>query len=351
MAANLDHPEIQRKLDPQNMLSYIEGFKKQCSHGEELARKFTLPDADGVENILICGMGGSAIGGDILRAYVSGEISVPVDVIRNYTLPNYVSEKSLVIISSYSGNTEETFSAYYDAKRRSAKIVAITAGGKLGEACKQYKHPFLEIPGGYSPRAALGYSFIPLLVFFERWDFIANQAEAIEHMHHMLDQSIQSNQFSVPESDSPAKQLARKLFRTVPVIYAGEGPFQPIAARWRAQLNENAKNYARDFTIPEMNHNEILGWSHPDSVLKTFHVLYLLDHGYHDQIKKRFEVMKSIIQPAVNGITEVHSEGAELLGRLFSLINLGDFVSVYLAYLNQQDPTPIPAIDQLKSSL
>ncbi|RJP25436.1 MAG: bifunctional phosphoglucose/phosphomannose isomerase [Candidatus Omnitrophota bacterium] len=351
MSVNLDSMEMRKMIDPEDMLSYVEQFDEQCNQGERLAVDFPLPRYDDIKHVIICGMGGSAIGGDILRAYASREAALPIEVVRNYILPRYVDSKSLVVVSSYSGNTEETLSSYEEAKKRSAKIVAITTGGKLAQCCEEDGFPYLRIPAGYAPRAALGFSFMPLLVFMQRWGFIDGQKQAIAEMKRTITETIQSNRFSTPESENPAKQLARRLFDTIPVIYAGEGAFQPVAARWRTQCNENAKVFARDFSVPEMNHNEILGWKNPASILCRFHVIYLLDKEYHEQIHKRFAVMESILQSSVHGVTKISSTGNGLLARLFSLIVLGDFTSVYLAYLYRQDPTPIPAIDQLKKAL
>lgn len=351
MALNLDSAATREKIDPDGMLVLIEEFVEQCKHGEELARAFKLPAARGIQNIVICGMGGSAIGADLLKAYSVGQITVPVEVVRNYNLPNYVGPKTLVIASSYSGNTEESLAGYAEAKKRKAKIAAVTTGGKLTTLCKRDKYPCLAIPGGISPRAATGYSFIPLLVFFERWGLIPKQEKALKSLYSTLAKSVKENRFSVPTAKNKAKQLAQKLHGKLPVIYADQQHFYPVGARWRGQMNENAKHFAHDSVVPEMNHNEILGWNNPSPVLKKTHVVYLLDKGIHKQTQKRFKIMKKIIGEYADGITEVQSHGSELLARMFSIINFGDFVSCYLAYLNSQDPTPIPAIDYLKKEL
>jgi glucose/mannose-6-phosphate isomerase len=351
MAVNLDSTATRSKYDPDGMLTLIEGFVEQCKHGEELARAFKLPAIKNVQNIVICGMGGSAIGADLLKAYTVEQIPVPVEVVRNYNLPNYVGSNSLVIASSYSGNTEESLEGYAEAKKRNAKIAAVTTGGTLMDLCKKDKNPCLTIPGGISPRAATGYSFIPLLVFFERWGLIAKQDKALKALYTTLAKSIKENRYSVPTAQNKAKQLAQKLHGKLPVIYADQRHFYPIGARWRGQMNENAKHFAHDSIVPEMNHNEILGWNNPAQILKKTHVVYLLDKGIHKQTQKRFKVMKKVIGEYADGITEVNSQGSELVARMFSVINFGDFVSCYLAYLNKQDPTPIPAIDYLKKEL
>ena len=351
MAEFLDQLDKVKKIDPQNMIGLVEQFLVQCQEGEQIARSTKFPVFGKINHVVICGMGGSAIGGDLIRAYAAGVGKASVEVIRNYDLPNYVDANSLVIASSYSGNTEETLSAYSQAKKRGSKILAVTTGGKLAALCKKDGNPAILVPGGISPRAALGYSFIPLLVSFERLELIPNQSAAIKELYKVLKKSTELNACTVPLEDNPAKQLAKSLYQTIPVIYGGQDAFQPIATRWRCQFNENAKVFAHDMVVPEMNHNEILGWKNPSSILKKFHSVYLLDKGYNKQTLKRFEVMKKIIEPSASELSEVQSTGTGLLARMFSMIHFGDFVSVYLAYLYKEDPTPIKAIDYLKNEL
>ncbi|NPU98044.1 MAG: bifunctional phosphoglucose/phosphomannose isomerase [Candidatus Omnitrophica bacterium] len=351
MTKLLDKEDIRRQWDSQGMLDCVEQFTEQCRKGEELARAFHLDPLKEIHHIVICGMGGSAIGGDLLKAYAAGECALPIEVVRNYTVPHSVGPRTLVITSSYSGETEETLSCYREAKKRGAAILAITTGGKLAVDCHKDGFPYLVIPKGYAPRAALGYSFMPLLVFFERWGLLPDQSRAIQGLYRTLETCIERYSFAVPTDSNKAKQLALTLQGNLPVIYAGQDGFQPVAARWRAQINENSKSFAHDFVIPEMNHNEILGWNHPEDLVRAFHVVFLMDKGYHKQTQKRFKVMRKILEPVASGISEETSEGQGLLARLFSLILLGDFVSVYLAFLYEQDPYPIPAIDMLKSAL
>ncbi len=351
MSHILDQEGTIEKYDPQGMIFLVEKFREQCEDAERIARNFDLPVLSGAQNIVICGMGGSAIGGDLLKAYLSGSVEVPMEVVRNYSLPRYVDQNTLVIVSSYSGNTEESLSAYEQAKNQGATILGVSTGGKLAAHCKQDGFTCIRIPGGYSPRAALGYSFITLLVMMERLGYVEDQSEALQNLYNALAHSIRDNGFKQVEEQNPAKHLAQELYDAIPVIYAGQDAFHPVASRWRAQINENAKTLAHEHVVPEMNHNEILGWRHPAQLMKKFHVIYLLDKGYHEQTCKRFKVMEGILKPKVKGITKVSARGEGLLARMFTTINFGDYVSVYLAYLNQQDPTPIPAIDQLKTAM
>lgn len=351
MNHQLDQAAIRTQFDPGRILETTENFLEQCRDAERLAREFRLPRLLAIDNVVICGMGGSAIGGDLMRAYAASQSPAPIEIVRNYTLPAYVNSNTLVIAGSYSGHTEETLSCYQQAKTQGAQIVAITTGGRLAELCRQDQTPCLLIPGGYAPRAALGYSFIPLLLFFEQWGLVSPQTDAIQDMHLTLKNCIEQYKFDSPFDANPAKQLAAALQNVIPVIYAGQDAFEPIPARWRAQFNENTKSFAHNFVVPEMNHNEILGWSHPTQALEKLQPIFLIDRGYHKQTAKRFQIMKAIFESASKHVIEISSQGESLLARMMSLISLGDFTSIYLAYLYRQDPTPIPAIDRLKEEL
>ncbi len=347
----LDQTNFINQIDPSGMLECVENFEQQCRHGEQIARNYLIHRNSGIQSIVICGMGGSAIGGDLIRSYMSQAANVPVEIVRNYSLPNYVGPETLVIASSYSGNTEETLSCFMQAKERNALRFAITTGGQLQQVCKDENILHIEIPGGLSPRAALGYSFLPLLVSLEKMGIIPDQKNAVQTSYATLQKCKQLYSAITPTEFNPAKQLAKKLHGHIPVIYVGQDAFQPIGARWQAQINENAKHFAHHFVVPEMNHNEILGWSHPNEILQNFHAVMLMDEDYHPQTKKRFQICKELIEPHTKGVDVIHSFGDTLLARMFSLISLGDYTSVYLAYLNKQDPVPIPAIDHLKKAL
>jgi len=345
----LDDIVLRQKVDPNDMLGCIERFKDQCLDAVERARKISLPSYPVFQNILICGMGGSAIGGDLIRAYSAHHCTIPVGVNRNYTLPAYVNQNTLVIVSSYSGNTEETLAAYNEARSLGAYIIGVTTGGILAQRCKEDNNPCYTFPSGYQPRAALGYSFLSLLVLFESLGLIPTQKDALDDLHQVLNTCKQNNQFSCPLDKNQSKQLAQKLHNKIPVIYSGQDAFAPVASRWSGQFNENAKVLAHASTLPEMNHNEILGWANPAENLKNFHIIYLLDSGYLPQTRKRFEITRDLLSQYPHSIIE--SCGNTLLGRMFSLIHLADYVSLYLAYLYEENPTPIAAIDLFKEKL
>lgn len=347
----LDDPSHLERIDPQGMLACTEDFGGQWRDAVTRARSFDLPTFSKIDNIVICGMGGSAIGGDLLRSYLQCEAKVPVEVSRNYQLPGYVGRNTLVIASSYSGNTEETLSAFEEAKSRRAKRFALSTGGKLARRCKRDGIGCFPLVRGFSPRAALAYGLSPLVVFFDRWRFARRQRAALDETAQVIDGLVRRYRFTTPAAKNPAKKLAKTLLGKLPVVYGAQDHCQPVAQRWQAQINENAKTFAHHNVVPEMNHNEILAWDAPKSIVSKCHMILLQDRDDHPQTARRFKIMTPIVRKKVAGVSKVSSKGESLLARMISLTLLGDFVSIYLALLQEHDPTPIPAIDTLKKKL
>lgn len=340
-----------RRLDPTGMYDWIRTFPDQIADAARIGENTPLKlKISGIRNIVVTGLGGSAIGGDLLRSYLAQELSIPFIINRHYRLPEFVGTKSLVIVSSYSGNTEETIAAHADAATRKACVLCITTNGKTMRMAKRFKHPVIAIPKGLSPRAALGYAFFPLLVALSRLRLTKNKAREIAEVVTLLrsESSVMSNPTS---SDNIALQLATRLQGKLPVIYAPTEHLDAVAVRWRGQISENAKQLAYGNVLPEMNHNELVGWKHPASLLKQMHVVFLRDNGTHKRVAMREKITHQIVSQYAGGITEVWSKGRSLLARMFSLIYLGDWVSFYLAILNNEDPTPVKVIDYLKEEL
>ncbi|MCS6987915.1 MAG: bifunctional phosphoglucose/phosphomannose isomerase [Chloroherpetonaceae bacterium] len=302
------------------------------------------------KNIVVTGLGGSAIGGDLMRAYLSEECDVPILVNRNYALPAFVNSSSLVIVSSYSGNTEETISAYQDAMRRKAQIVCITSGGKVEELALTHRHYLVKIPAGAPPRAAIGYLFAPMLETLAKFGFIADKKSDIaETAQYLKEKSRAYADFK--RKGNLAVAIAKKCYGKLPIIYASDDVASAVAARWKGQICENAKTLAYANVFPELNHNELVGWNQYPDLLKRTVVIMLHDEGDRPRNAFRMRVTKSIVKKCASSVIDVESEGKSLLARLFSLILLGDWVSYYLAILNGVDPTPVEAIDFLKQAL
>jgi glucose/mannose-6-phosphate isomerase len=293
---------------------------------------------------VVCGLGGSAIGGDLLRSYLADELTVPFLVNRHYTLPRCVGPDTLVIISSYSGNTEETNAAHREALKRKARIVCISSNGMTEKFARKARSPFIRVPGGLPPRAALGYSFFAPANSQHR---PSEQAES-----KTLAYEAKANVYSGPDAVSnPALALAMTLQHRIVVCYSSTERFDTVNTRWRGQIAENGKALAFGHVLPEMNHNELVGWKVLTEAMREMHVVFLRDITDHPRVQIRMELTRDIVARYTDHVTEVWSEGKGLLARMFSLIYLGDWVSYYLAILHGEDPTPVEVINYLKTEL
>lgn len=342
--------EINR-TDPKGMHTWIADFSKQAEDAVRIGKKAKVKlNAKGIRNIVLTGLGGSAIGGDLLRSYLADELQIPFSVNRHYLLPEFVGKDTLVIVSSYSGNTEETISAHKDATKRKAKILCISTGGETAALAAKFKQPWIQIPAGLSPRAALGYSFFPLLVMFSRLRFIKTKEKDIRETIELL--KNKSSLYGNPDSPENAPlRLAEQLKGMLPIVYAPAQHLDTVSLRWRGQFAENSKQLSSNHVLPEMNHNELVGWKVLPDLLKRVHVIFLKDSGTHTRVAVREEITKQVVSRYAGAVTEVVSEGNSLLARVFSLIHFGDWVSLYLAILNNEDPEPVEVINYLKSEL
>jgi glucose/mannose-6-phosphate isomerase len=349
----LEDLDKMRALDPLGMYDKIYHFPEQLENAKAIGQKAN-PDkalSEDVRNIIVVGMGGSAIGGDLVRSYLNGIIKIPFHICRHYRLPAFVDNHSLVIISSYSGNTEETLSAMQDAIARKAKIACITSGGKVAEIARANNYLMIELPTGYPPRAALGYSFVPLLMLISKLGFIDNAEKDIADLIVGLKSYRDRYAEDLKTEKNPAKSLALRLYQKIPIIYTGPELTDTIGTRWKGQICENGKALAFNNQFAEFNHNELVGWNVIESYKDKLVVIYLRDNDDHPRISRRMEIVRTIIEKHGVEIIDVFSHGDFTLGRMFSLIQLGDFVSFYLAALNNVDPTPVKVIDFLKWEL
>lgn len=343
-----------KKYDKSGMLDLVESFPEQCLRAKDIGTAFKVPGDLRLQyrNIVFIGVGGSAIGADLVRSYIADEAKVPIFVNRNYTLPNFVDENSLVVAASYSGNTEETLSAYKDAKSKKAALVAITSGGELEGLARQDNYPHMIIPKGLPPRCALGYSFFPSLILLSKLGIIEDKSSeiyaAIDILKDLRNKKIG---FNVKGKNNLAKSIAGRIHLKFPVIYGGQDRIDSVVTRWRGQLAENSKTLSSSHIFPEMNHNEIVGWENPKKLLKNFIVIILRDAGDHPRTSKRMDITKGIIEAEGAKVIEVRSVGKDVLSRILSLIYIGDFVSYYLAILNKRDPTPVESVTYLKKEL
>lgn len=338
-----------KALDSKNMWGLINGFPMQWKQAVSNTESLSLSiEADRIQNICLAGMGGSAIGADLIRAYSYRTCPCPVQVVRHYNIPQWVNDNTLFIICSFSGNTEETLSAASQAHEQGAQLVAVTSGGELMVRATRDDFDYIKIPGGMPPRAALGSSFVPLFRIFQYLGFLDEGDEALSETSQYL--SRQAPLFANTD-DNEALSLAEDLQDMLPVIYSDSTIMEPVNLRWRGQFAENAKTLAYGNTLPEMNHNEIVGWDQIVHLTGRLSVIMLQNRQDHPKVRQRMQIVNELIEDQVSSINVLSTRGKSRLTRMFSLIQLADWTSFYLAMLSGIDPTPIAKIDLLKRKL
>ena len=337
-----------KPLDPQNMNGAIESIGANLKAGWQLGLRMEVPDFKPLRQIVICGMGGSAIGGDFATSYLSEALLVPAIAHRNYGLPGWATgPETLVVCSSHSGNTEETLSSYHEALRRGCSIVSITTGGKLADLSAENGTTCWIFDHVGQPRTAIGWSVGLLLALFFRLDLIEDQRVAVEEAVMLLAEGIQKLGKDSPVSNNPAKRLAGQLLERNVVIY-GSGGLEVVARRWKTQINELAKAWAVFEGIPEMNHNALAALRHPDSLYEHTSAIFLRSNFEHQRNSKRMELSQQFFLRAGVAVDSVWASGQGKLAQMFSLLQFGDYVSYYLALAYGEDPTPIEDLNELK---
>jgi len=348
---NLDDAKVHKQFDPENMLGHLHGLPQQCRAAWDKAIKFKLPkDYANIDKIVILGMGGSAIGGDLVRSLFSSKKKPIIFVSREYDLPAFVDDRTLVIASGYSGNTEETLSAFSQALKSKCRKLAITTGGELKAMSEDAKLPVFIIDYVSQPRAALGYSFMSLLAFMQKLNFTGDKSDEVEAMIQDLEKMLGELKETVPTSSNPAKQLAARLHGKIAVIY-GAGILSEVAHRWKTQINENSKGWAFYDVFSELNHNAIVGYQFPKELTSKIYVVLLRCPSLHPRILIRYRITGEFLEQSGISHDTIDSRGKSELSQMMSLIYFGDWVSYYLAMLNQIDPTPLNAVDYLKNRL
>ena len=345
----LDNLNFINELDKEDMYHKIINLPEQILQAYENAKMHNvklISNTTKINRIIICGMGGSAISGDIAKA--AFENLIPIEVVKYYDLP-YVDENTLVITISYSGNTEETLSCLRQAMERTILIGAITSGGKMLELVEK-KFPWVEVQSGFPPRAAIARLFFSLLRLLEEFQIIPSQAEIEKKTVAQLIKKAGSICLETLSDENLAKSSAMQIKDRIPIIYSSDPKIFPLAYRWKCQLNENAKYPAFSNTLPEMNHNEIEGWEVKGFSEKMLPIFLGFMHE-KPQIQKRKDVLKKLFTEYNIDYLEFFVEGNSLIEQIFSLIYLGDMISYYLAILQNVNPTSIDFIDHLKRNL
>ncbi len=324
------------------MKELIASFTAQLRQAVEIGEqaKFSKP-VNPIQNVLVTGLGGSGIGGSIISQIIDQEIKVPLVVNKDYFLPSFVGANTLVIVSSYSGNTEETLAAMSTAKERGAKIVCVTSGGKVQELAIADGYDVVMIPGGMPPRACLAYSFTQLFYVLHGFGLIGDWFKSdFETSIHLLDHEEE-------HVCAEAYYLAEKLHKKIPVIYS-QANYEAVCVRFRQQINENSKMLCWHHALPEMNHNELVGWTQPNDKLA---VVFFRNENDFERTKARMELTKKIVSKYTPYLFEVYSKGQTQLQKSLYLIHFGDWVSWYLSEIRNIDATEVKVIDFLKGEL
>jgi glucose/mannose-6-phosphate isomerase len=348
---DLDAPDQFARSDPKGMLTSIAELPEQCEHGWSLALQLGLPDAyRRPRQIVLLGVGGSAIGGDLLRTLVVQESPVPILVHRDYALPAFVDRSTVVVVSSYSGNTEEALLGFEAALQRAARVMAITTGGELSLRANERGLPLWTYNYQAQPRAALGYSLMFLLGAIQHMELVSDKSGDVAEATAVMRQWQSEIKESVPEAENRAKQLARRLYHRLPVVYAAEH-LSEVARRWKGQFNENSKSWGVFDVLPELDHNTVVGYPLPPGLSRLAHVVMLTSPVNHPRVLLRFDITRELLEGHGYSCDLIESRGQSLLAQMLSTIHFGDYVSFYLAMLNGVDPWAIGNIEFVKSRL
>lgn len=350
---DLDNLELISAIDSFKMANALESAPKHYEDAFKLAENFDVEWLKNKEflNIVFLGMGGSSIGGSLLRDWCYEDMALPIDVCRDSIIPGYLNSKTLVFAVSYSGNTKETLDSFSLALKKGCTIISLSSGGLLEEYCLRFNVKHIKVPSGFQPRLALPYLFIPPALILEKLGLIKGfKSEFMEALNTLrgLSEDLKP---STSTNRNEAKILALNLKGKLPVIY-GFRWFNSVAYRWKTQLNENSKVFCKYDVLPELNHNEVVGWENINpSLLNLLSIILLRDKDEPLEIKVRIEILKEILVEKTEKIFEVYGKGEKKLSKMLSAIYIGDYVSFYLAILNRINPTPVKTISILKREL
>jgi glucose/mannose-6-phosphate isomerase len=333
------------------MLASIASLPQQCEDGWRLAHELRLPPPyRDVDRVVILGIGGSAIGGELVRSLLTDECPVPIVLHRDYGLPGFVDGRTLALACSYSGNTEETLLSCGQAQQRGARVVALTTGGALALRAREHRLPLYLYHSKTQPRAALGYVFTALVGILQRLGMVGDKSADVAEAVTVMRQWQGEIRESVGRDENAAKQLAQRLWQRVPVIYGAEH-LGEVARRWKGQCNENSKSWAVFDVLPELNHNTVSGYPLPQGLPDCMHVVMLTADLYHPRVRLRFDITGELLRQHGFAFDTVDARGKSRMAQLLSMVHSGDYVSYYLAMLYEVDPWAIGSIEYVKKRL
>ena len=340
-----------KTLDKENMFSAIWDFPENLKDAFDLGNNIKLnQDYSDVTGIVIVGMGGSAIGGDVVSILEKNNITIPFMVCRGYSVPNWVNRNTLVICSSYSGNTEETLAAIDDSLAKNAIICGLTTGGIMADKLRSINMDVVIIPGGLQPRAALAFSFIPMIKLLEKIKILKTK---IDRWLPLTIESLLAKRklYSQDSDENPLINISRKIYKKIPIIYSDSSTMGIAALRLKGQICENSKMLCYYNELPELNHNEIVGWENNPDLFDRLFVLWLIDKSDHYRVKFRSEITQSILDEKNVDQIIIKMNGDSFQERFLNMIHYGDWLSFWCAILHHTDPSPVKNIDRLKNEL
>jgi glucose/mannose-6-phosphate isomerase len=348
---NLDNVEHFRELDTLDMYGEIHNLPNQLMTAWELGRRLPVPETQGLQRIVIAGMGGSAIGADLVLAYVESQCKVPIVLVRDYALPAWANGPgTLVIASSHSGNTEETLEAFAQARQRGCRLMVLSTGGKLAEAARQEGAPVWTFEHKGQPRAAVGYSFGLLLAALYRMGLIEDPSAELESAVAAMQAQQVALAADSPVERNPAKRMAGQLYgRWITVLAADY--LNPVARRWKGQMSEIAKAWAQFEFLPEADHNTLAGLENPEEVLSRMIVLFLRAPSNHDRNRLRLELTRKTFMAEGLPTDYIDAKGENPLAHIWTTLHFGDYTAFYLAMAYEVDPTPIEALLHFKAAM
>ena len=348
---NLDQYKKFAALDVSDMYAAIEGLPEQLERAFALGMQQPLPEFHGLKYVIVAGMGGSAIGSDLLAAYMQGRASLPLTVHRDYDLPAWAKgPETLVIASSHSGNTEETLSAFGRALEKGCQVVAVSRGGKLAKAALSAQAPLWQFEHNGQPRAAVGFSFGLLLAMMSRLGVIPNPVEELAAAIAAMKVQQAALQADVPVAENPAKQMAETLAGSWVSVFASD-ILNPVARRWKGQISEVGKAWAQFEFLPEADHNTLAGVFHPKALLPHMRMVFLESDSDHERNKLRLTLTREVFEDAGLQSLAFQAEGDDALSHIWTALHFGDYLAYYLAMIYEADPTPVEAIESLKKNL
>lgn len=344
-----------RQIDSMDSLITTEKYDIQFEEGLKIAESFKIEKSIRIfhELIILGTGGGSSVAAGLLRSYLFDELHIPVIINQGYDIPAFIDEDSLVFVISHSGNTEETLSAFEQAKSSGAQMIAITAGGRLEEKCPENQIPCLIVPPDIGhPRRDLGYIYIPLLVILSKLGLISDKSAEIQELIGMFSKLKQQYGADVPVEDNLAKQIAVELYGYIPLIYGSSDYYDSVAWRIKNQFGENSKLMAFYNNIPNLHHDEAVGWEMPEDLISKFYLILLRDEELDTpRIKKRKDITAEMLSSRMGKVREVYAQGQSRLCRMFSLVYLGDFITLYAPIYRGVNPTPVDIVNIFKKKM